>query len=196
MGNIIMKFITSLALVIIASVNLALAKRAKTGNVSLTFCKNYKLSGSRLSAQCLARDQSFMNASVNLSNCVTNNNGNLERGGAYDRSCNSCSFSDTSLKCSCKRRNGNRHTTTTDHDRFMTNNNGKFKYCGTATSSPVPKTAEENVVTIGTGASSGSSSSSTVNPNSPPVAVDSSSQDMERNTNTKKFRKSRKARKN
>merc|ERR1712166_1165566 len=76
------------------------------------------------------------------------NNGNLERGGAYDRSCNSCSFSGTSLKCSCKRRNGNRHTTTTDLDRFMTNNNGKFKNCGSATSSPVPKTAEENVVTI------------------------------------------------
>merc|ERR1711957_161839 len=194
MGNIIMKFITSLALVIIASVNLALAKRAKTGNVSLTFCKNYKLSGSRLSAQCLARDQSFMNTSVNLSNCVTNNNGNLERGGAYDRSCNSC----TTLKCSCKRRNGQRHTSNVDLDRFMTNNNGKFKNCGSATSSPVPKdnSAEENAGTLGTGSSSGSSSSSTVNPNSPPVAVDSSAQDMERNTNTKKFRKSRKARKN
>merc|ERR1712160_111556 len=144
------------------------------------------------------RDNSFMNTSVNLSNCVTNNNGNLERGGAYDRSCNSCSFSGTTLKCSCKRRNGQRHTSNVDLDRFMTNNNGKFKNCGSATSSPVPKdkSRRKNAGTLGTGSSSGSSSSSTVNPNSPPVAVDSSAQDMERNTNTKKFRKSRKARKN
>lgn len=179
-----MKFITSLALVIIASVNLALAKRAKTGNISLTSCKNYKLSGSRISAQCPARDKSFINTSVNLSNCVTNNNGNLQRGGAYDRSCDSCSFSGTTLKCRCKRMNGQHHQTNVNLDGFMTNNNGTFKNCGTATSSPVPKdnSAEKNANTLGTGTGSGSSSSSTTNPDSPPVAVDSSKQDMERNT--------------
>merc|ERR1711957_260105 len=154
-------------------------------------CKNYKLTGSNLQAQCMKKNQSWLNTSVNLSNCVVNNRGQLERGGAYDRSCNSCTFSGTTLTCKCRKINGEYKTSNVDLNKFMTNSNGKFKNCGTATTFPIADTTGS----LGSSSASGSSSSSTVNPNNP-GPNDLVKQNMERNTNTKKFRKSRKARKN
>merc|ERR1711957_804742 len=176
-----------------ASVNMGLAKRSKTKAQAplKDSCKKFKLTGSNLQAQCMTKTQSWLNTSVNLSNCVVNNRGQLERGGAYDRSCNSCTFSGTTLTCKCRKINGEYKTSNVDLNKFMTNSNGKFKNCGTATTFPIADTAGS----LGSSSASGSSSSSTVNPNVP-GPNDIVKQNMERNTNTKKFGKSRKARKN
>ena len=141
-----MKFVNSLALIIIASVNLALSKRANTKSAFAQTCKKIKLQGTNLSAECEKMDRTWMHTSVNLSTCVTNNNGQLMKGGAYDRSCNSCKLVGTKLSCNCKKMNGRRIATSFDLNTFIANHDGGFGGCGYATTSPIP--VEDNKTTL------------------------------------------------
>ena len=184
-----MKFITSLALIIIASVNLANSKRVHTKTKSNfgSTCNKVKLAGTNLSAVCERRDKTWMKTSVNLSSCVTNNNGQLKRGGAYDRSCRSCKLSGTTLSCQCKNMRGSWKNSAFNLNTFIGNTDGSFAGCGHATSTPIPAKTSGNVggstsgnTGSGSGSSSGSSSSSGSN-----TAADISKQDLERNLNTK-----------
>merc|ERR1739844_844698 len=150
-----------------------------------------KLSGSNLSAECERKNKSWMKTSVDLSTCVTNNNGNLQKGGAYDRSCSGCKLSSSTLSCSCRKRDGNNKNTSFNLNSFIANDDGVFSGCGRATSSPIEEQGK-NTDTGSLGNGSGSSSSSSSSTTNPPVN-DPSSQKMERNANAK-FRKARKHR--
>merc|ERR1719353_2101291 len=132
-----MKFINSLALIIVASINLAFSRRvhSKTSSAFMSTCRKVKLSGSNLSAECERNNKSWMKTSVDLSTCVTNNNGNLQKGGAYDRSCSGCKLESSSLSCKYKNKRGSNKSTKFDLNTFIANKDGVFYGCGQATSS-------------------------------------------------------------
>ena len=137
-----MKFITSnlktlsTILIVLIGLSSSLRKRTQTkGNFSAT-CKNTRLNGSTLISECLTMNGKSVETSVNLSKCVTNNNGNLQKGGAYDRSSQNCRLEGASvLRCEALTSNGaTNKNAKIDLNTFIANINGVFQGCGVAKS--------------------------------------------------------------
>ena len=125
-----MKYFIRLALVIIALVNLAISKNIADS------CRKVSLKGSILHAECQQNNRSYMKTTVDLNNCVGNNNGRLVKGNKkYTTSCSSCMLmSSRYLGCmQCTQKNGGKVQTEINLSNFITNDNGEFKGCGSAT---------------------------------------------------------------
>ncbi|KAL4077904.1 Cyanovirin-N [Scleroderma citrinum] len=89
-------------------------------------CTNYGLDGTELDASCRRDDGSYNPTSINLDNCIGNNNGVLVCGGDYSASCSGCSMSGTTLDCTCREDSGTEHGTSVNLDDCVTNNNGNL----------------------------------------------------------------------
>jgi hypothetical protein len=55
-------------------------------------CKEFRVDGSRLYAECKDTNQAWIKTGIDMSKCLVNNNGVLNAGGAYDKSCQDMSF--------------------------------------------------------------------------------------------------------
>merc|ERR1712032_1647226 len=114
MGNIKMKFINSLALIIISLINLAFSKKfkSKTRDTEkvwnrIFLCKDVKLTGSVISALCeMQGDRADRHTSANLQHCIGNNDGHLTGGADFFNSCSDCNIRGTDLECVCIPRDG------------------------------------------------------------------------------------------
>lgn len=98
-------------------------------------------------SECKRKDKSIMKTSVNLNNCITNDNGVLQQGenGNYQTSCTSCTFSTGKfLNCFCKDFNRNKKLTTFNLDDILDNSNGKFSGCGEAVGIPAKRKMRKN----------------------------------------------------
>lgn len=87
-------------------------------------CSNLSLSGSMLNATCRTRNGRNSSTSLDLNNCVTNNNGNLERGVNFFNTCYGCNLNGATLSCRCRRRNGTSRDTSLNLGSFISNTNG------------------------------------------------------------------------
>merc|ERR1712032_286178 len=134
MGNIKMKFINSLALIIISLINLAFSKKFKsktrdTEKVwnTIFLCKDVKLTGSVISALCeMQGDRADRHTSANLQHCIGNNDGHLTKGADFFNSCSDCYIFGTDLKCQCQRRSGRKRKTVIDLWKVIQNKGGIF----------------------------------------------------------------------
>merc|ERR1712151_440749 len=146
MGNIKMKFVNSklFAVIFIAIISMSLAKRARRSRMDLTkpskdlnSCTRLGLTDTTFKAECVANNLAVIKTEVDLSKCISNNNGVLTfSGAAYQKSCNSCLMANeqTSLHCERCYTIGNASTkkttiTLTNHLKVV---DGKITNCGTA----------------------------------------------------------------
>jgi hypothetical protein len=122
------------------------SRRTKTkGNFNAS-CKNTKLTGSTLSSECKMMNGNWMQTSVNLSNCITNRNGSLQLGGAYDRSSRNCRLEGgATLVCNSRTMRGNWRDSRIFLGGFISNIDGVFKGCGRATANVIKPVVQKVV---------------------------------------------------
>jgi hypothetical protein len=117
-----------LALVTICSV----AKKSMTQTKvnALYTCRNVSLNKSTLTADCQTADKKrWPTSSVNLSDCLGNNDGNFKtksNNQRYWETCFKCSLNNGTLSCTCKTRNHDDNKTSIAINTFISNWNGKL----------------------------------------------------------------------
>jgi hypothetical protein len=62
------------------------------GTGALSTCKDFRVDGSRLYADCQDTNQAWIKTGIDMSKCLVNNNGVLGNGGAYNDSCEKMSI--------------------------------------------------------------------------------------------------------
>ena len=105
-------------------------------------CTRLGLTGTTFKAQCVADNLAIVETSVNLSKCISNQDGHLKfSGAAYERSCSGCLLQDnqTNLDCTKCWTAGNKKQI---HTRLNVANalkikDGKITNCGTASNKVV-----------------------------------------------------------
>ena len=88
----------------------------------------YDSKKSILSASCKNKKGKKVKASISLAKCVTNKNGKLQKGKAFQKSSSKCSVKGSKLTCkSVKNAKGKKAASTTDLNKFIGNMDGKLK---------------------------------------------------------------------
>jgi hypothetical protein len=117
-----------LALVAICSVTKKLTTQTKGD--ALKTCKKVSLYQSTLKASCqTANGNDWPNSTIDLNNCLGNDNGNFKAKGGnqgYWESCAVCSINNGNLKCTCKTNVFDDNETTIAINSFISNWDGKL----------------------------------------------------------------------
>ncbi|KAI6123753.1 Cyanovirin-N [Pisolithus thermaeus] len=93
----------------IVSLSLVAAATLCTAGDFAASCFNYYLENTEFFATCRTDAGSDQSTSIDLNQCVSNNNGALQcssSNGYYSDSCSSCGLSGTSLDCQCRTDSG------------------------------------------------------------------------------------------
>ena len=129
----IRKNLTTISLILISLISLNLAARTG-GNFSLS-CQLTKLTGSTLSSKCRKINGQWMNTSVDLGSCITNDNGALKaRPSGYQNSSRKCRIHNANtLTCESKNMKGKWKQASINLNTLIGNKNGSLNGCGKAT---------------------------------------------------------------
>lgn len=101
---------------------------AETEGAFLKSCSKVTLKGSTLNAICKNAKGKPGKTTLDLSKCITNSNGKLKRGAAYQKSSTGCSLKKGVLTCTkVKNTKGKEGKATINIDEFISNSNGTLK---------------------------------------------------------------------
>ena len=138
--NVYFLKIFSIFVICIATLSLVSSKSRNKGAYFKT-CRELKLIGSTLSGLCQDMRQRWKPTSLDLGGCITNNNGNLQTGGAaYQNSTKNCQLlAFKTLSCLSQTINGQWRRSSIFLDNHISNINGVLKFDNCKNPLPPPQ---------------------------------------------------------